>query len=135
MWLKSFMLLAPDHAAPDAAVQLKNRKPLYGFPISSSPAPNRKPMGRSLPFGSCIGVDAGFARKSLQGPSQQGVTEMFGRLGSIYFLHLTEAQAQRRRLSPKAARPADANLAVFLRLIGVIAIGLCAASLVSMAVA
>lgn len=59
---------------------------------------------------------------------------MFGRLGSVYFLHLAEAEAQRRRLA-EANRPEDANLSVFLRLIGVIALGLCAASLVSMAVA
>ena len=56
---------------------------------------------------------------------------MFGRLGNVYFLHLAEAQAQRRRLS-KPARPADANLGVFLRLVGVIALGLGAASLISM---
>jgi len=59
---------------------------------------------------------------------------MLGRLGSITFLHLAEAEAQRRRLA-KGNRPEDANLSVFLRLIGVIALGLCAASLVSMAVA
>ncbi|MBW6420801.1 hypothetical protein KX729_05045 [Rhizobium sp. XQZ8] len=59
---------------------------------------------------------------------------MFGRLGSITFLHLAEAEAQRRRLAD-GNRPEDANLGIFLRLIGVIALGVCAASLVSMAVA
>lgn len=58
---------------------------------------------------------------------------MFGRLGSITFLHLAEAEAQRRRLA--GSSPADANLGVFIRLLGVIAFGLCAAGLVSMAVA
>lgn len=59
---------------------------------------------------------------------------MFGRLGHIYFLHLAEAQAQRRRLA-KASRKtdsgADANLAVFLRLTAVIATGLGAAWAIS----
>lgn len=49
---------------------------------------------------------------------------MFGRLGSVYFLHLAEAKARQRRLS-KPNRPVDANL-------GVIGLGLCAAGLVSM---
>ncbi|CDN52696.1 Hypothetical protein RG1141_CH03320 [Neorhizobium galegae bv. officinalis bv. officinalis str. HAMBI 1141] len=56
---------------------------------------------------------------------------MFGRLGSVYFLHLAEAKARQRRLS-KPNRPVDANLGVFLRLLGVIGLGLCAAGLVSM---
>ena len=61
---------------------------------------------------------------------------MFGRLGSLYFLHLAEAQAQRRRLV-QADRlpyrsPAETNLGVFLRLFGVIALGLGAAGVVSM---
>jgi hypothetical protein len=59
---------------------------------------------------------------------------MFGRLGNVYSLHLAEAKAQQRRLS-QPDRPVDANLGVFLRLLGVIGLGLCAAGLVSMMVA
>lgn len=59
---------------------------------------------------------------------------MFGRLGNVYVLHRAEAKAQQRRLS-QPGRPVDANLGVFLRLLGVIGLGLCAAGLVSMMVA
>ena len=59
---------------------------------------------------------------------------MFGRLGSVYFLHVAEAKARQRRLS-QPNRPVDANLGVFLRFLGVIGLGLCAAGLVSVMVA
>jgi len=59
---------------------------------------------------------------------------MFGRLGHVYVLHLAEAQARHRRLS-QPDRPVDANLGVFVRLLGVIGLGLCAAGLVSVMVA
>ncbi|MBO0140088.1 hypothetical protein JZX87_02760 [Agrobacterium sp. Ap1] len=55
---------------------------------------------------------------------------MYGRLGVINLLHLTEAEAQRRRLAQ--ARPvtgdtaAGMSLAMALRLIGVLGVGFCA---------
>lgn len=59
---------------------------------------------------------------------------MFGRLGSVYVLHLAEAKARQHRLL-QPDRRVDANLGVFLRLLGVIGFGLCAAGFVSMMVA
>jgi len=59
---------------------------------------------------------------------------MFGRLGHVYVLHLAEAKARHRRLS-QPDRPVDANLGIFLRLLGVIGLGLCAAGRVSVMVA
>ncbi|MDQ0132867.1 hypothetical protein J2T08_000768 [Neorhizobium galegae] len=59
---------------------------------------------------------------------------MFGRLGSVYVVHLAEAKAQQHRLS-QPDRPVDANLGVFLRLLGVIGLGLCATGFVAMMVA
>lgn len=58
---------------------------------------------------------------------------MYGRLGSIYLLHLTEAGAQRRRMAqpyPGAQRAegtaAGMSFAVFLRLAAVLGAGFCA---------
>ncbi|WP_312403370.1 hypothetical protein [Rhizobium sp.] len=58
---------------------------------------------------------------------------MYGRLGSIHLLHLTEAEAQRRRLAhayPDTCRAggtaAGMSLAIALRLIGVLGVGFCA---------
>jgi len=66
---------------------------------------------------------------------------MYGRLGSLYLLHLTEAGAQRRRLAqayPGAKRTNNAagmSLAVFLRLGAVLCIGFCALAALSVMVA
>lgn len=55
---------------------------------------------------------------------------MYGRLGSTHLLHLTEAEAQRRRLTK--VRPvtggtaAGMSLAMALRLAGVLGVGFCA---------
>ncbi len=58
---------------------------------------------------------------------------MYGRLGSIYLLHLTEAGAQRHRLAqahPGAHRAestaAGMSLAIFFRLGAVLCVGFCA---------
>lgn len=58
---------------------------------------------------------------------------MYGRLGNIYLLHLTEAGAQRHRLAqayPGAHRAesiaAGMSLAMFLRLAAVLGVGFCA---------
>lgn len=57
---------------------------------------------------------------------------MYGRLGSIYLLNLTEAGAQRRRLAPsypdaqRTNNSAGMSLAVFLGLGAVLCIGFCA---------
>ena len=48
---------------------------------------------------------------------------MYGRLGSMYVLHLAEANAQRRRLALKSStsrRPAKENAGMFLRSFGLI---------------
>lgn len=65
---------------------------------------------------------------------------MYGRLGSIYLLHLTEAGAQRRRLAqsysgvPRAGNAAGLGFAVFLRLGAVLCIGFCALAALSLMV-
>ncbi|MBW9086995.1 hypothetical protein JNB91_03970 [Rhizobium wenxiniae] len=58
---------------------------------------------------------------------------MYGRLGSIYLLHLTEAGAQRRRLTqahPGAHRAgsvdAGMSLPMLFRLAAVLGVGFCA---------
>lgn len=53
---------------------------------------------------------------------------MYGRLGGMYYLHLAEANAQRRRLAQpepelRSRSSASEGLAVFLRLFGVMGIG------------
>lgn len=57
---------------------------------------------------------------------------MYGRLGSIYLLHLTETGAQRRRLTQAhlgaqraGGATADMSLAMFFRLAAVLGIGFC----------
>jgi hypothetical protein len=64
---------------------------------------------------------------------------MYGRLGGMYFLHLTEASAQRRRLAQSshakagqaqssqagASRPAE-GFAMFVRLVAVLGIAFAA---------
>ncbi len=52
---------------------------------------------------------------------------MYGRFGGMYFLHLAEASAQRRRLAQTETEPgrplhgtAGEGLAMFLRLLGVV---------------
>jgi hypothetical protein len=59
---------------------------------------------------------------------------MYGRLGSIYLLNLTEAGAQRRRMTHAeyqvAHRAGNAaagmSLAMFFRLVAVLGVGFCA---------
>jgi hypothetical protein len=65
---------------------------------------------------------------------------MYGRLGGMYFLHLAEASAQRRRLAEAGSRtgpskmqperperqPMDGGVMMFLRLVGVLGVGLAA---------
>lgn len=65
---------------------------------------------------------------------------MYGRLGSIYLLHLAEAGAQRRRLVQSypgaqcAGNAAEMSLAVFLRLGAVLCVGFCALAVLTVMV-
>lgn len=64
---------------------------------------------------------------------------MYGRLGSIYLLHLTEAGAQRHRLTdgyPGAQSVAPGmSVAMFLRLAAVLGVGFCAIGVLAIMVA
>jgi hypothetical protein len=67
---------------------------------------------------------------------------MYGRLGGMYFLHLAEASAQRRRLAQSnqaqssnvgSSRPVD-GFAMFIRLVAVIGVAVAAIAALAMMV-
>ncbi|MEQ1403636.1 hypothetical protein ABK249_01705 [Neorhizobium sp. Rsf11] len=58
---------------------------------------------------------------------------MFGRLGSFYLAqHLAEQDACRREERIPDRSPADQNLGIFMRLLGVMGIGFCAAGAIAL---
>jgi len=58
---------------------------------------------------------------------------MFGRLGSFYMAQYLAEHDARRREEPVSDRsPVDQNLGIFLRLLGVMGIGFCAAGAIAL---